>query len=154
MAQLEQHTEPTSALPADPTEASTMPAAPQMVRRPVKGRRAAWVLGIVCALLLVVAGVGTAVFLTDLREWNQTIADQERQISDLEAKSKDLQRSVVNHNGTLSKAVADQVVAKAEDSRATSCRQAVSALLQSPLNDLTVVQQAVAKVFFACPINY
>jgi hypothetical protein len=148
---------PVSAPPAEPFSGppfagppfSEPPPAPPTVR----GQRLAWVLGILCGLLLAAGGVGGTIFATNLSGWNKTIADQQSQIEALQETEKSQQNTLDDRDSVLSRALQTEVGATATDNEATRCRQSVAAFLQTPLADQAVWTNALIKAFNDCRVR-
>jgi hypothetical protein len=114
---------PVSGYPVSGYPVSGVAMAPEPPR--IKGRPAAWTLGIISAVLLILGGVGGALFYTNLNDWNQTIADNQAQIESSKQTVKDKEDQVQARGNALTKAKSDLRNEKAHLTRLTACEKAV-----------------------------
>ena len=140
--------QPDPPMPDPPMPDPPMPNPPPAPR----GGRLAWVLAIVCGLLVAAGGVGGTIFASHLSGWNRTIADQQRQIEALKVTDRSQRNDLENRETLLSDARRRELMEKAKDNEANRCRRAVSTFLQSPINDTAKVAEALARAFTDCRV--
>jgi hypothetical protein len=120
--------------------------------RPVRGQKLSWVLAILCGLLVVAAGVGTTIFVTDLNKWNKSIAENDQKIAALEEQQRSQKQTLTDRDSSLSSAIKDQTAAKDADNTAKTCQDAIDAFLQTSVSDQAAFEAAVTKAFLVCQV--
>ena len=118
---------------------------------PVKGRKTAWTLGIITALLVVLGGIGGAIFYTHLTGWNDTIAERQDQIGALEKKVTAQKDELTARQNALDKAAADLHREQNKLSAARACEKGVQDLYAASLKrDVPAVNAAATQMMRYC----
>jgi hypothetical protein len=117
----------------------------------IKGRPAAWTLGIISALLLILGGVGGALFITNLNDWNKTIADNQALIESSKQTAKEKDDQLQARGNALTKAKSDLRNEKAHLTRLTACEKAVQDFFTNiGNNNLDAADQAALSMMRNC----
>ena len=118
---------------------------------PVKGRKTAWTLGIITGLLVVLGGIGGAIFYTHLTGWNDTIAERQDQIGALEKKVTAQKDELTVRQNALDKAAADLHREQNKLSAARACEKGVQDLYAASLKrDVPAVNAAATQMMRYC----
>jgi hypothetical protein len=118
---------------------------------PVKGRKTAWTLGIITALLVVLGGIGGAIFYTHLTGWNDTIAERQDQIGALEKKVTAQKDELTARQNAVDKAAADLHREQNKLSAARACEKGVQDLFAASLKrDVPAVNAAATQMMRYC----
>jgi hypothetical protein len=140
---------PVSAYPVSGYPVSGVAWTPEPPR--IKGRPAAWTLGIISAVLLILGGLGGALFYTNLNDWNQTIADNQAQIDSSKQTVKEKDDQLEARGNALTKAKSDLRNEKAHLTRLTACEKAVQDFFSNiGKNDLDAADNAALSMMRNC----